>query len=81
MVVWKCKPGAARLVGDQCNVWEELLALQSHFCSGTEHQSLSISHLGRLGRRRALGTPEVRADTSRTVWATIGAAAHTKPAL
>lgn len=38
MVVWKCKLRAARLVSDQCNVWEELFALQSHFCSATEHQ-------------------------------------------
>lgn len=39
MVVWKCKLRAARLVSDQCNVWEELFALQSHFFSATEHQA------------------------------------------
>lgn len=39
MAVWQCRLGAARLVSDHCNVWEELFALQSHFCSGTEHQS------------------------------------------
>lgn len=55
MVVWKCKLRAARLVSDQCNVWEELFALQSHFCSATEHQPPGHQPPGQAREEKGLG--------------------------
>lgn len=83
MVGWECRLRAAQLVSDQCNVWEELFALQSHFCCGTEHQSPGQAEQdqGSGCWLQSWAQEQLPRSGLTPAWGTIGAAAHANPAL